>query len=92
MVIMIRGVKHWLWRAVDSNGAVLDILVQSRRNARAAKRFIARLVARWGTPRVIVTDKLRSYGAALRKLALEVDHRAHKGINVNYPATLSSWI
>ena len=81
LVIIIRGVKHWLWRAVDSNGAVLDILVQSRRNARAAKRFIARLVARWGTPRVIVTDKLRSYGAALRKLALEVDHRAHKGIN-----------
>lgn len=81
VVIMIRGVKHWLWRAVDSNGEVLDILVQSRRNARAAKRFIARLVARWGTPRVIVTDKLRSYGAALRKLALEVDHRAHKGIN-----------
>ena len=50
VVIMIRGVKHWLWRAVDSNGEVLDILVQSRRNARAAKRFIARLVARWGRP------------------------------------------
>ncbi len=78
---MIRGVKHWLWRAVDSNGDVLDILVQTRRNARAAKRFISRLIARWGRPRVIVTDKLRSYGAALRKLALNVDHRAHKGLN-----------
>ncbi len=55
-VIIIRGVKHWLWRAVAGNGEVLDILVQSRRNARAAKRFIARLVARWGTPRVIVAD------------------------------------
>ncbi|WP_120499046.1 IS6 family transposase [Roseovarius sp. EL26] len=81
VVIMIRGVKHWLWRAVDSNGEVLDILVQTRRNARAAKRFIARLIARWGKPRIIVTDKLRSYGAAFRKLALDVDHRAHKGLN-----------
>lgn len=45
-----------------------DILVQSRRNARAAKRFISRLIARWGKPRVIITDKLRSYSAALRKL------------------------
>lgn len=81
VVIMIRGVKHWLWRAVDCNGEILDILVQSRRNARAAKRFISRLMARWGKPRVIVTDKLRSYGAALRKLALNVEHRAHKGLN-----------
>lgn len=81
VVIMIRGVKHWLWRAVDSNGQVLDILVQTRRNTRAAKRFISRLMARWGKPRVVVTDKLRSYGAALRKLGMDVDHRAHKGLN-----------
>jgi len=66
---------------VDSNGGILDILVQSRRNARAVKRFISRLMVRWGKPRVIVTDKLRSYGAALRKLALDVNHRAHKGLN-----------
>lgn len=81
VVISIRGVKHWLWRAVDSNGEVLDILVQTRRNTRAAKRFISRLITRWGEPRVIVTDKLRSYGAALRKLDISVDHRAHKGLN-----------
>jgi putative transposase len=81
VVIMIRGKNHWLWRAVDSTGEVLDVLVQTRRNARAARRFIARLVARWGKPRVIITDKLRSYGAALRRLALDVDHRAHKGLN-----------
>ncbi len=74
-VIMINGVRHWLWRAVDSNGEVLDIFVQSRRNARAAKRFISRLITHWGEPRVIVTDKLRSNGAALRKLGLNVDHR-----------------
>jgi putative transposase len=81
VVITIRGKKHWLWRAVDSNGETLNILMQTRRNARAAKRFISRLIARWGTPRVIITDKLRSYGAALRKLGLVVDHRAHKGLN-----------
>ncbi len=81
VVIMIGGKKHWLWRAVDSNGEILDILVQSRRNARAAKRFISKLIVRWGKPRVIITDQLRSYGAALRKLALNVDHRAHKGLN-----------
>lgn len=81
VVIMINGVRHWLWRAVDSNGEVLDIFVQSRRNTRAAKRFISRLITRWGEPRVIVTDKLCSYGAALRKLGLNVDHRAHKGLN-----------
>ncbi len=81
VVITIRGKKHWLWRAVDSNGEILDILVQTRRNARAAKRFISRLIARWGMPRVIITDKLRSYSAALRKLGLAVDHRAHKGLN-----------
>ena len=81
VVITIRGKKHWLWRAVDSNGEILDILVQTRRNARVAKRFISRLIARWGMPRVIITDKLRSYSAALRKLGLAVDHRAHKGLN-----------
>jgi len=80
-VIIIRGRKHRLWRAGDRNGDSLDISVQARRNARAAKRVISRLIARRGKPRGIVTDKLRSYGAALRKLALDVDHRAHKGLN-----------
>jgi putative transposase len=65
--IVINGVRHWLWRAVDSNGEVLDILVQSRRSARAAKRFISRLSSRWSVPRVIVKDTLRSDGAAQAK-------------------------
>lgn len=81
VVILINGVRHWLWRAVDSNGEFLDILMQTRRNARAVKRFTSRLIARWGEPRVIVTDKLRSYCATLRQLGLNVDHRAHKGLN-----------
>ncbi|MDZ4309482.1 MAG: IS6 family transposase [Cypionkella sp.] len=81
VVIPIRGQKHWLWRAVDGNGDTLEILVQSRRNAKAAKRFLRKLLKRWGMPRVIVTDKLRSYGVAMRELCLGVDHRSHKGLN-----------
>ena len=81
VVIPIRGKKHWLWRAVDSNGDVLDILVQSRRNKAAATRFFRKLFKRWGEPRVLVTDKLRSYGAALNDLAPGIEHRQHKGLN-----------
>ncbi len=61
VVITIRGKKHWLWRAIDANCDVLDILVQKRRNAKAAKRFFKKLVAEFGEPRVVITDKLRSY-------------------------------
>jgi transposase-like protein len=55
VVIPINGEKQWLWRAVDSNGDTLDILVQTRRNAKAAKRFLARLIAQFGQPRVVIT-------------------------------------
>jgi putative transposase len=81
VVISIRGRKHWLWRAVDANGDVLEILMQSRRNTHAAKRFLMKLIKRWGVPRVLVTDKLRSYGVAVRDLCPSVDHRSHKGLN-----------
>ncbi|QFT95389.1 Transposase IS66 family protein (plasmid) [Roseovarius sp. THAF9] len=81
VVVPISGVKQWLWRAVDANGDVLDILVQPRRNAKAAKCFLTRLIARFGKPRVVVTDKLRSYLKPIRTLAPEADHRAHKGLN-----------
>ena len=64
-------------RAVD----VLDILAQSRRNKRAASRFFRKLFKAFGEPRVVVTDKLRSYGAALKKLAPGIEHRSHKGLN-----------
>lgn len=77
----INGCRHWLWRAVDANGDVLDILVQSRRNKTAAKRLFCKLFKKWGQPRVIVTNKLRSYGAALSELAPRIDHRQHKGLN-----------
>lgn len=81
VVITIRGKKHWLWRAIDANGDVLDILVQTRRNAKAAKRFFQRLITLFGEPRVVITDKLRSYIQPISKLAPGADHRAHKGLN-----------
>ncbi|WP_272010693.1 IS6 family transposase [Roseovarius sp. ZX-A-9] len=81
VVIPINGVKHWLWRAVDVNGDVLDILVQARRNAKAAKRFMARLISQFGHPRVVITDKLRSYIKPVAHYAPDADHRAHKGLN-----------
>src|SRR6202167_6136810 len=65
--IRIQGVQHYLWRAVDQDGVVLDILVQPRRDAKAAKHFFRRLlIILQYVPRVIVTDKLRSYGVAHR--------------------------
>ena len=59
MVVTIAGNKQWLWRAVDQNGFVLDVLVQSRRNAKAAKRLMRKLLKKQGhAPRVMITDKL----------------------------------
>ncbi|EIM31213.1 IS6 family transposase [Microvirga lotononidis] len=82
VVISIAGRKHWLWRAVDQHGIVLDILVQSRRNAKAAKRLLRKLLKKQGiTPRVMITDKLASYGAAKREIMPGVEHRQHKGLN-----------
>lgn len=82
MVVSINGKKHWLWRAVDQHGKLLDVLVQSRRDKVAAKRLMLKLLKRFGSPRVIVTDKLRSYKAANDEIGLKnVDHRQHKGLN-----------
>ena len=82
MVVKINGCKRWLWRAVDQHGAVLDVLVQSRRDTRAAKRLMHKLLKKQGfAPRVLVTDKLRSYGAAKKDMGLTCEHRQHKGLN-----------
>ncbi len=73
---------HCLWRAVDQNGVVLDILVQSRRNAKAAKRLLRKLPRGLQyVPRVIVTDKLRSYAAAKREILPGVEHRQSHYLN-----------
>ncbi|MEN1889719.1 IS6 family transposase [Streptomyces mirabilis] len=80
--IKINGEHKYLWRAVDQDGNVLDILVQNRRDKAAARRFFRRLMKKTGTvPRVVVTDKLRSYGAAHREVMPSVEHRSHKGLN-----------
>ena len=81
VLIANNGVNHWLWRAVDANGDVLDILVQPRRNAKAVKRFLSRLIARLSDPRVVVTDKLRSAIKPVRDLTPNADRRAHKGLS-----------
>ena len=82
VVITIAGRKHWLWRAVDQQGFVLDVLVQSRRNAKAAGRLLRKLLKAQGrAPRVMITDKLKSYGAAKRTIMPGVEHRQHKGLN-----------
>jgi putative transposase len=80
--IRIAGRTFYLWRAVDEDGVVLDILVQERRNREAAETFLRRVVeGEPGEPRVIVTDKLASYGPAIRKVLPRAEHREHKGLN-----------
>jgi putative transposase len=65
VVLKIGGVNHWLWRAVDQAGVVLDVLVQRRRDKQAAKRMLRKLLKKqMRPPRVMITDKLASYGAA----------------------------
>jgi putative transposase len=82
VVISIAGRKHWLWRAVDQTGIVLDVLVQSRRDKRAAKRLLRKLLKKQGRPpRVMITDKLASYPAAKKELMPGVEHCRHKGLN-----------
>src|SRR5215468_5489380 len=82
VVIKIAGKAHWLWRAVDQHGIVLDVLVQSRRDTKAAKRLLRKLLKRQGrAPRVMITDKLASYPVAKKELMPGVEHRRHKGLN-----------
>jgi putative transposase len=82
VVITIAGQQHWLWRAVDQDGYVLDETVQTRRNTKAAKRLLKRLLKKQGCPpRRLVTDKLGSYAAAHRQVMPSVEHRSHKGLN-----------
>jgi putative transposase len=80
--LTINGERHYLWRAVDQDGDGLDILVQRRRNKKAAKKFFRKLLKglRY-IPRVIITDKLKSYGAAKQKMLPGVERRQHRYLN-----------
>jgi putative transposase len=80
--VRIGGKLHYLWRAVDRHGTVLDVLVQSRRDTKAAKRFFRKLLKGLQyVPRVIVADKLKSYAAAKRKILPGVEHRQSRYLN-----------
>src|SRR5215468_3480417 len=82
VLLTIQGTRHDLWRAVDQDGHVLDILVQRRRNKKAAKTFFRKLLKGLTyVPRVIITDKLKSYGAAKQEILPGVEHRQHRYLN-----------
>jgi putative transposase len=73
--VKVNGKRHYLWRAVDQDGEVVDVFLQAKRDGAAAKRFFRRLLrSHGGEPRKIVTDKLRSYGVAHRELILDAIH------------------
>jgi putative transposase len=81
-VISINGKMGWLWRAVEADGFVLDALVQGREGRRAAEKLLRKLIRKQSrAPRVMVTDKLGSYGAARTGTGMNVEHRQQKGLN-----------
>jgi putative transposase len=82
MFVAIKGRKYCLWRAVDADGYILYALIQSRRNKQAALKLMRKLLkGQCVTPHVMITDKLRSYDAAKRKIMPGVEHRSHRGLN-----------
>jgi putative transposase len=79
--VKINGETYFLWRAVDHEGEVLEAFVSKRRDRKAALKFLRRTMKRFGRPRVIVTDKLRSYGAAMKKLGNATTHEISRWLN-----------
>ena len=73
--------RRYLWRAVDQRGNTLDILVTKARDKKAAKRFLRKLLRSHAKPRVVITDTLRSYGAALKELLPHTEHRQSRYLN-----------
>lgn len=82
VVVTIKKQQYYLWRAVDSEGNILEVLLQRHRDIKAAKRFFRKLLKKQGfVPRVIVTDKLKSYEAAKKQVMKKVEHQQHKRLN-----------
>ena len=80
VVVTIKKQQYYLWRAVDAEGNVLDVLLQRHRDTNAAKRFFRKLLKKQGfVPRVIVTAQIKSYAAAKKQVMKNVEHRQHKG-------------
>ena len=81
MAVNINGEPFVLWRAVDSDGIELDVILQKSRNKKAAIRFLKRLLGSYPVPRVIVTDKLKSYNRPIKFMCKQAQHRSHKRLN-----------
>jgi putative transposase len=81
MTVKINGKPFILWRAVDSKGIELDVFLQKHRNKKAAIRFLSRLLRAYPAPRVIVTDKLKSYNKPIKYMCSKAEHPCHKGLN-----------
>jgi len=79
--VKINGETHYLWRAVDHEGEVLESFVTKRRDRKAALKFLRKTMKRYGNPHVIVTDKLRSYGAAMKKIGNAQKHETDRWLN-----------
>ena len=89
MVVVIRQKRYWLWRAVDNEGEVLDFLVQRKRDAKAAKKLMKKLLKKHGfAPSRIVTDKLRSYSSAFRAIGLVAEH--DRGLSRHSPDAIQN--
>jgi len=81
-VVTFGGKKHWLWRAVDQDGDILDEIVQTRHDTKAARRLLRRLLKKQSlSPRRMITDKLGFYAAGRRQIMPAIEHRSHKGLN-----------
>lgn len=82
VLLKTRGKRHWLWRAVDQDGVVLDILIQERRDQQAAERFLRQVLHSCEyEARVVITDKLASYPPAIRRVLPNTEHRRHERLN-----------
>ncbi len=79
--VRINGETHYLWRAVDHEGEVLEVFATKRRDRRAALRFLKRTMKRYGRPKVIVTDRLRSYGSAMKVIGNAANHQCGRWLN-----------
>ena len=82
VAVKIAGRSYWHWRAVDQHGVVFEEILQPKRDKRAAKRLLVKLMKCWGfVPERIIADTLRSYWATKRETAPGLDHWSHKGHN-----------
>ena len=78
MHVVVGGVTHWLWRAVDEHETVLDVFLQRHRDTSAAMSFFQRLLSEYHVPEIVRTDKLASYGAAIREFPTQLGFRQVK--------------